>query len=368
MKRLLKVVVVALVLGGLANWYVRTRLFAPQPPENATLGVSIDGLGAAFQVVATDLDVPWEVAFLADGGFLVTERPGRLVRLDAGGARLWTMDVPGVEATGEGGLLGLALDPTFESSGLIYLYLTADDANRVERWWVSADGALDGRRVLVDGIPAASFHDGGRLEIGPDGLLYATTGDAGDRSGARMPNALNGKILRMTLDGGPADDASDRIFSIGHRNPQGLAWDDTGRLWSTEHGRSGFGSGFDEVNLIRRGADYGWPEFQGDAVGEGTTAPVLHSGSDHTWAPSGAAWHGGSLFFGGLRGQALYEVRGLPDAPELVVHFFEELGRVRQVRVGPDGMLYVLTSNRDGRGSPREGDDRLVRVDPEGLG
>lgn len=369
MGRLARVVLVALALGLAANWYLRTRLFAPRPPDDATLGASVRDVGDGYADVATGLEAPWEVRFLPDGGYLVTERPGRLVRLSADGRRIWATDVPDVRPRGEAGLLGLALDPAFEDTRRVYLYLTAADANRIEAWTLSADGGLSDRRVLVDGIPAAGFHDGGRLEIGPDGMLWATTGDAGDQASARSAGSLGGKILRMTLDGAPPpDDAEgDRIHSVGHRNPQGLAWDDAGRTWSTEHGRSGLGSGLDEVNLVRAGGDYGWPEFQGDASGDGTVPPVLHSGADHTWAPAGAAWQGGSLWFGGLRGEALYEVRGLPDAPALVVHFFGELGRIRQVRVGPDGMLYVLTNNRDGRGSPRDGDDRLVRVDPAGL-
>jgi glucose/arabinose dehydrogenase len=201
-------------------------------------------------------------------------------------------------------------------------------------------------------------------------MLYATTGDAGNEVSSRSAASLAGKILRMTREGGvpQSNPFGSHIWSLGHRNPQGMAWDGQGRMWSTEHGRSGIDSGLDEVNLVAAGGDYGWPAYEGDAVGDGITPPVLHSGASHTWAPSGAAWLDGRLYFGGLRGQALFEVRGLGGEPELVVHFFTELGRIRQVRVGPDGMLYILTANRDGRGQPRRGDDRLVRVDPRRLG
>ncbi|MEQ9401249.1 MAG: PQQ-dependent sugar dehydrogenase [Longimicrobiales bacterium] len=366
MNRWIKVVLVGLVLGLAANWWVRTRLFAPQPPEGATLGVDRGDVGVGLEVVATDLDVPWEVAFLPEGDFLVTERPGRLVRLAPDGAVRWRTDVPDVRARGEGGLLGLALDPAFGDTGWIYLYRTTETDNRVDRWTLGPGGELTDRTPVVDGIPVAAFHDGGRLHVGPDGMLWITTGDAGSAADARNPASLAGKILRVTPTGGTPETnpGGSIVWSLGHRNPQGLAWADDGTVWATEHGRSGFTSGLDEVNRIEAGGDYGWPEFQGDSVTAEVHAPVLHSGPSHTWAPSGAAWWNGRLFFGGLRGQALYDVAGLPGAPRLTVHFFREFGRIRQVRVGPDGMLYLLTGNRDGRGSPEDDDDRLLRLDP----
>lgn len=369
--RWLRAVGVGLALGLAANAYIRHRLFAPGLPDDAIRGASAHAPGASIRTVADRLEVPWEVRFLPDGGFLVTERPGRLVRLDADGRRTWTTPVPDVRHRGEGGLLGLALDPDFPTNGWIYLYLTTASDNRIERWTVSPQGDLGSRRVLLDGIPAAGFHNGGRLEFGPDGMLWATTGDAGTPAAARDPASLAGKILRMTPEGGvPGDNPFGTVvWSVGHRNPQGLAWDLRGRLWSTEHGRSGVRSGLDEVNQVVAGGDYGWPDYQGDAAGEDVHAPALHSGPSSTWAPSGAAWLGARFFFGGLRGQALYEVQGLSAGrqPRLLVHFFGELGRIRQVRAGPDGMLYLLTNNRDGRGRPGPDDDRLLRLDPATL-
>ncbi len=370
MKRLAGVVAVGLVLGLAAHWLVRNVVFGPSLPSGAEMGAGAAALGPALEDVATGLEAPWELAFLPDGDLLVTERPGRLVRLSPEGARRWTTEVPGVRPRGEGGLLGLALDPAYDEGGRIWLYLTAESENRVERWRLDADGTLSERTVVVDGIPAASFHDGGRIAFGPDGMLWITTGDAGAPGDARDPGSLAGKILRVRPDGEPApgNPSGTAVWSLGHRNPQGLAWDADGSLWATEHGPSGLGSGFDEVNRIRAGADYGWPEGRGDDAPPGTVPPAAHSGADDTWAPSGAVVAGGSLWFGGLRGQALYELPLEAGGPgTLRVHLFGDLGRVRQVRRGPDGALWILTSNRDGRGRARDGDDRVVRVRPEAL-
>jgi glucose/arabinose dehydrogenase len=320
-------------------------------------------------VVARDLEVPWDIVFLPDEGFLVSERPGRLLRLSPGGMRMWSVQVPGVRARGEGGLLGLALHPRFAENRWLYVYLTAGGPsgveNRVDRYRVEETG-IGERTTILSGIPAGHVHNGGRIAFGPDGFLYITTGDAGDGDRSQDESSLGGKVLRVT-DGGeiPADNPfGTPVHSLGHRNPQGLAWDDEGRLWSTEHGRSGLSSGLDELNRIEKGVNYGWPLIQGDQSEGDMRRPVLHSGPDVTWAPSGTAFRQGSLFFGGLRGEALYQVRLTPGGDEeLVVHFFRELGRIRAVKVGPDGMLYLSTSNRDGRGRAREGDDRIVRVD-----
>ncbi len=227
---------------------------------------------------------------------------------------------------------------------------------------------LGERKVILDDIPAAHFHNGCRLAFGADGYLYVTTGDAGARDRAQDRRSYSGKILRVTDDGAVADGNpfNTAVYSYGHRNPQGLAWGEDGRLWSTEHGRSGLGSGFDEVNLIEAGGNYGWPVIQGDETQSGMTAPFLHSGADYTWAPGGAAYLDGRIFFGGLRGAALYEVWPLEEGrARLRAHFHDDFGRIREVAAGPDGMLYFTTSNRDGRGRARAGDDKILRVSPE---
>lgn len=335
----------------------------------------------AVEVMARDLDTPWEVRFLPGGGLLVTERGGDLVRLsnEAGGGEAPYGEaarhrVPDVREVGEGGLMGLALHPDFPATPWIYLCHTRDGpdglANRVVRFDYEG-GGLSGRRVMMDGIPGAAVHDGCRLEFGPDGMLYVTTGDAGDGGDARDRDSPAGKIHRITDGGGvPGDNPfGSTVWSLGHRNPQGLAFDDRGRLWSTEHGPSGLRSGRDELNRIRRGADYGWPHVTGPNTSGDMVPPVLHSGA-HTWAPAGLAVAGSSLFFGGLRGAALYEVRGTLEEEgdlRLLAHFDGEYGRIRPVRLGPEGRIWFGTSNRDGRGSPAPSDDRLIRVDPAAL-
>jgi glucose/arabinose dehydrogenase len=357
----------------------------PAAPPEGQAGLSLDELppGAASTIVE-GLEVPWEFAFLPDGGLLVTERPGRLIRLPPpGGApalplrpddgAVW--EIPGVRAQGEGGLMGLALHPRFADNGWFYVMLTAATPggtaieNRVERYRLAGEGPVD-RRVIVSGMPGASFHDGGRIAFGPDGYLYITAGDAGESVRARDPGSLGGKVLRVGDEGDvpPGAPFGSAVWSYGHRNPQGLAWDSDGRLWATEHGRSGLRSGLDEVNVIRPGGNYGWPGVEGDGEEGGMTGPVLHSGPRYTWAPAGIAWVDGRLYFGGLRGEALYEATTAGGEIEgLMAHFAMELGRIRVVVPGPDGALYLATSNRDGRGRPRNGDDRIVRLSLEAL-
>lgn len=327
------------------------------------------GTPAETTVVARNLDAPWDVEFLAGGDVLVTERRGRLVRLGPDGTRRWSVPVEGVAPRGEGGLLGMALHPAFTENRWIYLYFTAADENRILRYRLGDDGELQDAAVMVDGIPAANFHDGGRIAFGPDGFLYATTGDAGRQDRAQDPEFLGGKILRMTDTGAPApgNPFGGYVHTMGHRNPQGITWAADGTMWATEHGRSGAQSGLDELNRIVPGGNYGWPDVQGSETAEGIESPVIHSGPDVTWAPAGMAWVDGSIFFTGLRGRALYEAVPQGGTATLIAHLQGELGRLRDVSLGPDGMLWILTNNTDGRGDPLEGDDKLLRVDPAGL-
>ncbi len=372
MKKLLFIILGLALVGG-AGWWWQSRFNLTAP---TSAGVSFpesylpDGVsgGNGPDTVVSGLVVPWEVVFLPAGDMLVTQRSGDLIWVRADG--LVTIPVAGVQSVGEGGLLGLALHPDFAQNGWLYLYLTSSVGqsitNRVERYrW--ADGQLAERNVLVDGIIGSSIHDGGRLAFGPDGYLYLTTGDAGMTSLAQDTASLNGKILRIGDDGSipPDNPFGTPVYSWGHRNPQGLAWDDQGRLWATEHGRSGVRSGFDELNLIVKGANYGWPVIQGDEQREGMVAPVIHSGSTETWAPAGAAYFDGRIFFVGLRGETLYEYH--PETGQLEKNFSGRFGRLRAVVLGPDGMMYITTSNQDGRGRPEADDDRVMMIDPQAL-
>jgi glucose/arabinose dehydrogenase len=321
------------------------------------------------ETVATGLEIPWEIAFLPDGSALVTERPGRVRLLDPEG-RLQEQPVAEVDvsAQGEGGLLGLALDPSFESNGFVYLYYTAGANMEVARFRYQ-DGSLEKEATLIDGIQAGPIHDSGRIHFGPDDRLYISTGDAGQADLAQDEGSLQGKFLRLDPDAYRGDGGEPEIISSGHRNPQGFDWEPgSERLIATEHGDTGF----DEINQIEAGANYGWPEVEGPDHGDFNAPLVTY---EETIAPSGAtfvseagsAWSG-DLLVAALAGEQIRRVR-LEDGEATVDEplFEGRFGRMRTVVEGPEGALYALTSNRDGRGTPRDGDDRILRiVPPEG--
>jgi glucose/arabinose dehydrogenase len=323
--------------------------------------------GPRVEIVAEGLEVPWEIAFLPDGRALVTERPGRIRLLEADGTLgEETVAEVDVSALGEGGLMGLALDPEFARNGFAYLYFTTAGGLQLERWRLEGD-RLEREAGLIDGtIEAGPIHDSGRIAFGPDERLYVATGDAGNGPLAQDPGSLNGKYLRLAPEqyrGGPS---RPEVISSGHRNPQGFDWEPgTDRLISTEHGPSGGDGpqGFDEINEIRQGANYGWPEVFGDDHA-GFTAPLRVY--EEAIAPSGATFtERGDYYFATLRGEALRRLRFDGDritADDVLLE--GEYGRLRTVVEGPDGALYVLTSNRDGRGSPEDGDDRILRLTP----
>lgn len=290
--------------------------------------------------------------------------------MDAGG-RLQTEPffiVRDVASRGESGLLGIAVHPDFPQNQFVYIYYTYQSggnlANKVVRLKKQGD-TLAEDKVIIDGIPGATIHDGGRIKFGPDGFLYIGTGDAAVPNQAQDMNSLAGKILRLSDDGTiPPDNPfpNSPVYSLGHRNPQGVAWDDRGRLWETEHGSSAT----DELNLIEPGRNYGWPVIRGDETRAGMAGPVIHSGAV-TWAPSGIAFAERALFFAGLRGQSLFQFT--PDKAQagLPRHLQNRFGRLRDVVLGPDGFLYLLTNNRDGRGVPSPDDDQIIRIDPKRL-
>ncbi len=338
----------------------------PTPSETP----SGDGTGeanAAPEVrgaVAEDLEVPWGVDFLPDGDAVVTERmSGRVLRVPAAGDPVPLGEISAAVPEGEAGLLGVAVSPDFDRDRTLFFYLTTSSDNRVVRAELDGD-SLGEPTVVLDGIPRGFIHDGGRLAFGPDGFLYVTTGETGDPALAQDRDSLAGKILRMTPDGDPAPgnpDPGSLVWSLGHRNVQGLAWDDEGRLWASEFGDSTW----DELNLIEKGGNYGWPVVEGAGGGGDFVDPQLVWPVEQA-SPSGLAWADGHLWMAGLRGQRLWriEVSGSGAARAPKAFFTEEHGRLRTVAAAPDGTIWVTTSNRDGRGEPAPEDDRILRVRP----
>jgi quinoprotein glucose dehydrogenase len=330
--------------------------------------------GVRVQTIASGLDIPWEIAFLPDGSALVTERPGAVRLLSAAGKlrRKPVARIP-VSAQGEGGLLGLAVDPAFKRNGYVYLYFTRPAEMRLERWRFT-HGRLRRQRSLVEGIKSGRVHDSGRIAFGPDRRLYVATGEAGEPQLAQDPASLNGKFLSLSPRQYRGSGGRPLIVSSGHRNPQGFDWQPgSGRLIATEHGpTAGLDgpAGYDEVNQIVQGRNYGWPLVIGSGDDPAFTnpirlyqAPIAPSGATFV-TRKGSRWTG-SFIFACLRGQEL--MRLVFDGGRVVADealFTGRFGRLRTVVEGPDGALYVLTSNRDGRGVAHAGDDRILRITP----
>jgi glucose/arabinose dehydrogenase len=340
----------------------------PPPPPRSLFPIE------DLEPVVGGLSVPWDLAFVDEVTFLVTERSGTVRVVEDGVLRADPALRLDAVARGEGGVLGMALHPDFPERRWAYVYYTASGGNTLSRFTVADDLTMSDEEQLLGGIPAAPSHDGGRIAFGPDGHLYVTTGDAAQPELAASLESMAGKILRVTADGGVPDDnpfPGLPVWSYGHRNPQGLAWTSDGELYATEHGPSGdLGlRARDEVNRIVPGGFYGWPFVAGlDPTGRGEPpaepiAPVATSGGAATWAPSGiAAAREGErdvLLFAGLRGEGLFRL----DVPGGgVARVVEDLGRVRISTIGPDGCLYLGTSNTDGRGDPGPEDDRVLRA------
>lgn len=343
-----------------------------------------DGDRVKVQQWIEGLEIPWSLVFLPDGRALVSERPGRIRTIKDGVLQREPYATINVAPIGEGGLMGLAVHPEFPKKPYIYAMHTYREGNglfnRVIRLKDEENrGKLD--KVIIDRIPGARFHNGGRIAFGPDRMLYITTGEIFEGELAQNLNSLGGKILRITDEGNIPNDnpfKNSPIYSYGHRNPQGLAWHpETEELFSSEHGPSGeylrFGN--DEINIIKKGANYGWPIVIGKSHRPPYIAPFVLW--EKTTPPSGITFYSGDklphlkgdLFVATLRSECLIRIKikrtDTGFKAERVERWFEgKYGRIRDVVQGPDGYLYFLTNNRDGRGKPRQGDDRIYRIIP----
>ena len=322
-----------------------------------------------IDVVVDGLNNPWEMVFAPNGDIYFSERDGRIWKIESFGEAKVIQTFP-KSGSYEGGTLGLALHPNFEENKKIYVYQTNLELeffqNKVFSFTVDGDEMTD-KQTVIDGIPGAPWHDGGRIAFGPDEKLYITTGDAVNPGWSQDLSSLAGKILRINPDGTIPDDNpfdSSPIFSYGHRNPQGIAWNENGMLVASEHGPSGeMGYGHDEINVIQKGKNYGWPKVVGDSSDESFVNPLIHSGQS-TWAPSGMVYFDsdkvpsldGKFLVGALRGEHLMVVDVAKDGSLISAEkmFEGEFGRIRTAQVGPDGVLYLLTANGD--------NDKIVRI------
>ena len=357
-----------------------------QPPAGRGAGEVQTSSNASFKVekVAGGLEVPWSIVWAPDGRMIFTERPGRVRVMEKGTLNPKPLlTLTDVESAGEAGLMSVALHPQFSSNHFVYLsyaYTSGGLRVRVVRYREAAEGLLD-RKVIIEDLPAARAHAGCRLRFGPDGKLYVTTGDATNRNLAQQLDSLAGKTLRLNDDGTVPQDnpfvgrenARPEIWTLGHRNAQGLDFQPgTNLMFQTEHGPSGFDGpgGGDEVNIVEKGKNYGWPTIHHTETAAGLEAPLLEY--TPACAPGSGAFYRGSVFpqfkgnffFGCLRGERM--IRVVLDGRRVVSqeNLLQNYGRTREVAEGPDGYLYFSTSNRDGRGKPAEDDDRILRLVP----
>jgi len=343
---------------------------SPAPSATPVAVGPVEPTGEPLTVTA-GLAVPWSILRLESGSTLISERNNGVIKeLEADGSVREVATIPGVVNVGESGLLGLEF-VSIRGVDYLYVYYSTAADNRIVRYELLGDPGsyrLGASRGILSGLVMEAHHDGGRIKLGPDGMLYATVGDAGNLELSQDLASYNGKILRMNLDGSvPSDNPwpGSLVYSMGHRNPQGLAWDDEGRLWAAEFGQDTW----DELNLITPGGNYGWPVVEGMGSDPAYISPVIEWPTDVA-SPSGLAWQDGTLFLAGLGGERLLAI--YPDAAGTTATstewFAGVYGRIRDVVPGPGGTLWMLTCNTDGRGTVREGDDRILQVDVAPLG
>ncbi|WP_411080732.1 PQQ-dependent sugar dehydrogenase [Streptomyces sp. cmx-18-6] len=346
---------------------------SPSPSASADLPPA-KGAAKVVSTLTEELKSPWGLTPLPGGDLLVASRDeGTIHRIDGeSGKKTLLGTVPGVSPAGEGGLLGLAVSSTFGADELVYAYFTTTSDNRIVRMQYDerrpAGQQLGAPDTILRGIPKGSIHNGGRIAFGPDKMLYAGTGEIGDTGLAQDKESLAGKILRMTPDGEPVHgnpEADSVVYSYGHRNVQGLAWDARKRLWAAEFGQNTW----DELNLIKPGGNYGWPEVEGEEGEDGFIDPVAQWKTSEA-SPSGIAYAEGSIWMAGLRGERLWRIplsgdsAGEPLAdPQSFLD--EKHGRLRTVVSAGSDRLWLVTSNTDGRGTPKAGDDRILLVEVE---
>lgn len=337
---------------------------APSPTTAVTVtAVPSEPRQIHGKVIADNLDVPWGIDFFPDGDALVSERDtAKLLRITPQGKVTELATVDGVTPTSEGGLLGVAVSPTYRQDHLLYVYTTTAEDNRVRRGTI-ADFRSGNDEAIVTGIPRGEIHDGGRIKFGPDGMLYVSTGETGDSALAQDKDSLGGKILRIRPDGSVPDSnpfPGSPVWSYGHRNVEGFTWDAQGHLWASEFGASTW----DEINLILPGHNYGWPAVEGTGDLDGMTNPVAVF-STGSASPSGLAYADGSLWMGALQGATVWRVPitgttslGKPQALRVAP------ARTRTVVRAPSGALWVTTSNTDGRGNPTDHQDTITAFTP----
>ena len=365
-RRMLAVLLAATVAGCLALTACTSPAPTPLPPAPTTSSGATAGPVQPVgnpRIIASGLAAPWSILRLGDGdSTLISERDtGTIRELTPSGTLRDAGVVAGVVHEGEGGLLGLEVLRTSVQIWL-YAYLTTASDNRIERMPLTGSPgsyALGSPQTILDGLAKAANHDGGRIKFGPDSMLYATVGDAGQPSRAQDSASLNGKILRMTATGGVPSDNPTRgslVYSMGHRNPEGLAWDATGQLWAAEFGQDAW----DELNRVEPGANYGWPIVEGIGRKPGFVDPVYQWRTSDA-SPSGLAFVRGTFFLAALRGERLWAISSTTSTAP-VAFLANTFGRLRDAVPGPNGTLWIITNNTDGRGTPREGDDKLIEL------
>ncbi|MEU0408858.1 PQQ-dependent sugar dehydrogenase [Streptomyces griseorubiginosus] len=321
-----------------------------------------------LRTVAEDLKTPWGLARLPDGDLLVSSRDdGTILRVDEkSGKKTELGEVSGVSAAGEGGLLGIALSPDYASDHMVYAYFTSDSDNRIVRMVYDERKAsgeqLGAPDTVFKGIPKGFIHNGGRIAFGPDKMLYAGTGESGNTGLSQDRESLGGKILRLTPEGDPAPGnpfPDSPVYSYGHRNVQGLAWDSKQRLFASEFGQDTW----DELNAITPGGNYGWPDAEGKSDDRKFQNPTAQWHTDDA-SPSGAAYAEGSIWMAGLKGQRLWRIPldGTKASADPQAFLKGEYGRLRTVVSAGADKLWLVTSNTDGRGSPKDGDDRILEI------